>query len=75
MGLALTEVNVAGGKILFIDRNGDNKATGQIYNFGEIAPWKVTSDYVLMETTTANMAQFNVAITAMGLNPVVDYFA
>lgn len=81
LGMQLNEAVVAGGRILWAEMYANGKPDGidtsNAFGYGawDYQPWASTPDFVMMETSNANLAQFNQAIGLLGFNPVVDYFA
>ena len=74
-GDTLQDIHVDGGRIIFRDYDGNGKVGGNMAPTNHSGAWMGETDFIVMETTTDNLAKFNVAITLMGLTPVVDYFA
>jgi hypothetical protein len=73
-GVILNTTQVDGGKILWVDSNGNGKLDGNIVSAPNLIPTKFSPDFVIMETTSANLAQFSQAVQLLGFNPVVDPF-
>jgi hypothetical protein len=67
-------MNVAGGRILWADMDGSGGLSPNRAPDLTFAPYARSLDFVLMETTSANLSQFSAAVQLLGLSPAFDPF-
>lgn len=66
-------MNVDGGRILWADIDGSGGLTPN-RPADPFTPYARSVDFVLMETTSANLGQFSAAVQLLGLSPAFDPF-
>lgn len=76
LGVPVHEIAIAGGKLMWADSNGNGVLDAISHAANSFTPWATGTDFVMMETTSANIGLFNQSIQAMGLGfePVFDPF-
>jgi hypothetical protein len=73
-GQTVNEMTVAGGKIIWVDQNNNGRLDGLVRLADSMTPWNRGADFVMFETSDANLATFSQSIQLLGFNAIVDPF-
>jgi hypothetical protein len=67
-------LDVAGGRILWVDMDSSGGLSPNVPGDPVFFPYARSQDFVLMETTSANLGQFTASVQALGLTAPFDPF-